>query len=322
MRIGYHASHEQFTPSHLLKLVQKAEQAGFEAVLSSDHFHPWSDEQGESGFAWSWLGAAMQATKLDFGIVNAPGQRYHPAIIAQAVATLEEMFPGRFWLCSGSGQALNENITGDKWPPKHQRNARLKESVELMRELWKGEYVSHKGLIRVEKARLYTLPKELPSVFGAAMTEKTAQWLGEWADGMITVSKPPEELEKMVSAFQERAGKNKPLVLKVQLSYDPSPEKALNLAWEQWRNNIFPSKLLGELHTPDQFDDLGTMVRPEDLKEHVLVGSQTDDFLEQLIAYESLGFETVILHNVNENQEAFIDFFEKELLPAFKSAKN
>jgi len=154
MRIGFHASHEQFTPSHLLKLVQRAEKAGFQAILSSDHFHPWSNEQGESGFAWSWLGAAMQATRLDFGIVNAPGQRYHPAIIAQAVATLEEMFPGRFWLCSGSGQALNENITGEKWPPKHQRNARLKESVEIMRELWKGEYVSRKGLIQIEKARL------------------------------------------------------------------------------------------------------------------------------------------------------------------------
>ncbi len=323
MRIGFHASHEQFTPSHLLKLVQRAEKAGFQAILSSDHFHPWSNEQGESGFAWSWLGAAMQATSLDFGIVNAPGQRYHPAIIAQAVATLEEMFPGRFWLCSGSGQALNENITGEKWPPKHQRNARLKESVEIMRELWKGEYVSRKGLIQIEKARLYTLPRELPSVYGAAMTEKTARWLGDWADGMITVSKPPEELEKVVSAFRERAGQSKPLVLKVQLSYDPSPEKALELAWEQWRNNIFPSKLLGELHTPDQFDDLGAMVRPEDLKKHVLIGSHPDDFLEHLRAYKSLGVDTVILHNVNEHQEAFIDFFEKELLPAYhKSTKN
>jgi len=147
--------------------------------------------------------------------------------------------------------------------------------------------------------------------------------LGDWADGMITVSKPPEELEKVVSAFRERAGQSKPLVLKVQLSYDPSPEKALKLAWEQWRNNIFPSKLLGELHTPDQFDDLGAMVRPEDLKKHVLIGSHPDDFLEHLSDYKSLGFDTVILHNVNEHQEAFIDFFEKELLAAYhKSTKN
>src|SRR5690606_34496967 len=142
------------SPRQLLTLVQQAEHAGFGCVLSSDHFHPWSNLQGESGFAWSWLGAAMHATNMEFGIVNAPGQRYHPAIIAQAVATLDQMFPGRFWMAAGSGQALNENITGEKWPSKENRNERLRESVDVMRKLWQGDYVTHHGQIVVENAKL------------------------------------------------------------------------------------------------------------------------------------------------------------------------
>jgi G6PDH family F420-dependent oxidoreductase len=135
-RIGYHASHEQFPPSTLLRLVKAAEQAGFQAAKCSDHFHPWSDRQGHSGYAWSWLGAAMEATRIPFGVISAPGWRYHPAIVAQAAATLAEMYPGRFWLALGSGQALNEGITGLPWPPKAERNARLKESAEVIRARW------------------------------------------------------------------------------------------------------------------------------------------------------------------------------------------
>lgn len=317
MKIGFHASHEQFTPRHLLELVQKAEQAGFQSVLSSDHFHPWSDKQGESGFAWSWLGAAMHATKLDFGIVNAPGQRYHPAIIAQAAATLDQMFPGRFWLCQGSGQALNENITGDKWPAKEVRNARLKESVEMIRELWKGDYVTRHGIVNVENAKLFTPPETTPTIYGAAITEKTAKWLGSWADGMITISKPIEELKKMTAAFKEGGGEGKKLALKVQISYAANEEDALDGAWEQWKNNIFPSKLISEINTADQFDVLGDSVRKEDLMEHVIVGNQADVFIEKIEQFRNLEFEKIIIHNVNKDQESFIRFFGKEVLPSF-----
>lgn len=321
MKIGFHASHEQFSPSRLLKLVQQAEDAGFQAVLSSDHFHPWSNRQGESGFAWSWLGAAMQATDLEFGVVNAPGQRYHPAIIAQAVATLDEMFPKRFWLCSGSGQALNENITGDKWPPKEHRNARLKESVEVMRELWGGEYVTHKGAVRVENAKLFTPPTHMPTVLGAALTEETAQWLGSWADGLITINKEEEELEKMVTAFRSHGGAGKPMVLKTQISYASTEEEALEGAWEQWRNNIFPSKVTSEFITPEQFDDIGEKVRKEDLRKYVIIGNKPEIFIEKIKTFAEMGFDKIILHNVNEGQEAFVDFFGKNVLPQFSNQK-
>jgi coenzyme F420-dependent glucose-6-phosphate dehydrogenase len=314
MKIGFHASHEQFTPRYLLELVQQAEKAGFTEVLSSDHFHPWSDKQGESGFAWSWLGAAMQATNLSFGIVNAPGQRYHPAIIAQAAATLDQMFPGRFWLCQGSGQALNENITGDKWPPKDLRNERLKESVDIIRELWKGEYVTHHGIIKVENAKLFTPPVEKIPVYGAAITPKTAGWLAEWADGMITISKPEDELKKVTEAFKNGGGDGKSMVIKVQISYAATEEKATLGAWEQWRNNIFPSKLLADINTADKFDDLGDKVRKQDLKEHVIISNDPQKFIDKINTYRDLGFEKIIIHNVNKDQEDYIDFFGNEVL--------
>lgn len=319
MKIGFHASHEQFAPRHLLKLVQQAEDAGFKAVLSSDHFHPWSDKQGESGFAWSWLGAAMQATNLEYGIVNAPGQRYHPAIIAQAVATLDQMFPGRFFLCAGSGQLLNENITGEKWPAKRDRNKRLRESVEVIRRLWQeDDYINHKGMFTVERAKLFTKPTHIPTVFGAAITEETAAWLSSWADGMITISKPVEELEKMVQAFRRAEGKNKPMTLKVQISYDKDRDKALEGAWKQWRNNIYPSKLIADIDSPEKFDAMGWNTRKEDIEKHVIVGNEADIFIKNIKKFEEMGFEKVIIHNVNKEQENYIDFFRKEVLPNFQ----
>lgn len=320
MKLGFHASHEQFTPQHLLKLVQQAEKVGFQCVLSSDHFHPWSNNQGESGFAWSWLGAAMQATSLEFGIVNAPGQRYHPAIIAQAVATLDAMFPDRFWIAAGSGQAVNESITGEKWPSKEERNERLKESVKIMRKLWQeDEYISHKGLIKIENAKLFTKPTYPPTVYGAALTEKTAKWIADWADGMITISKPLDELEKLVKAFREY-GNTKPMALKVQISYAPSEEEALEGAWHQWKNNIFPSKLLSNIETPDQFDTIGEKVRKDDMREHVIIGHKAELFIEKIRIFQKMGFEKIIIHNVNDEQEQFIDFFGKEVIPGLKQA--
>src|ERR687895_553024 len=183
--VGIHASHEQIAPSVLLTAMREAEAAGFERAWSSDHFSPWSERQGESGFAWSWLGAAMQATGLPFGVVTAPGQRYHPAIVAQAAATLAELFPGRFWMALGTGEFSNEHITGEPWPDKRRRNERLGECVAVMRALLAGEVVDHDGLVRVDRARLWPLPPEPPPLIGAAVSPQTARWCGEWADGLV-----------------------------------------------------------------------------------------------------------------------------------------
>ncbi|TVQ08422.1 MAG: LLM class flavin-dependent oxidoreductase [Leptolyngbya sp. DLM2.Bin27] len=318
VQLSYHASHEQFSPSALLTYAQQAEQAGFQGISCSDHFHPWSERQGQSGFAWAWLGAAMQATTLPFGVVCAPGQRYHPAIIAQAAATLGEMFPDRFWVALGSGQAMNEAITGKPWPAKAERNARLKECVDVMRALWAGDTVTHHGLVCVEEAKLYTRPAKPPQIMGAAITPQTAEWVGGWADGLITISHPYDQLRQVVEAFRRGGGEHKPMYLKAQISYAPTEEAALQGAYDQWRTNIFASSVLSELKHPHQFDAAATFVKSPDLYEHIRISSAPQQHIDWLKKDIDLGFETISLHNVNRDQQPFIDLFGEKILPVFR----
>jgi G6PDH family F420-dependent oxidoreductase len=181
--IGFHASHEQIPPGDLLAAVQHAEEVGFPAAMCSDHLPPWTPRQGESAFAWAWLGAGLAGTSLPFGVVNAPGQRYHPVIVAQAVATLAAMFPGRFWCALGSGENSNEHVTGDRWPRKELRDARLRECVEIIRALLAGEEVSHEGLVTVDRARLWNLPDVPPALIAPAVTPPTARAGAAWPTG-------------------------------------------------------------------------------------------------------------------------------------------
>jgi coenzyme F420-dependent glucose-6-phosphate dehydrogenase len=315
--IGYHASHEQFKPSELLQFVQMAEQAGFTSVNCSDHFHPWSERQGQSGHSFSWLGAAMAKSKLPFGVVCAPGQRYHPAIVAQAAATLEEMFPKRFWLAMASGEALNERITGEKWPEKDERNRRLVECWDVIKKLFKGELVTHYGRVVVEHAKLYTLPKQPPQLVGAAVTQKTAEWMGEWADGLITVHRPHKELKKVVDGFRKNGGKGKPVYLKVQLSYAGTDEDAMQGAYDQWRTNIFGGSVLADLWKVEHFDALGEMVQPQEMKDMVRISSDVQKHIDWIKQDMELEFDRIILHNVNRKQEEFIKVFGEKVLPAF-----
>jgi coenzyme F420-dependent glucose-6-phosphate dehydrogenase len=316
--IGYHASHEQHPPSSLLTWARQAEQAGFDAAMCSDHFHPWNEQQGNSGFAWSWLGAALQATSLPMGVVNAPGQRYHPAIIAQAAATLAEMYPERFWLAVGSGQDLNEHITGDAWPRKPDRNQRLLESVEVMRALWDGETVTHRGAVVVEDAHLYTRPDRAPRLLGAAITPQTASWVAGWADGMITIAKPMPEMREIVEAFREGGGEGKPMALQVQLSYAPTDDEALAAAHEQWGTNIFDSPVLASLRLPSDFEAAAEFVEPDDLPGPVLVSSDASRHAAWLAEYAELGFDELYLHDVHHDQQRFLADFGERVLPQLR----
>lgn len=276
------------------------------------------DRQGESGYAWSWLGAALQATSLSFGVVCAPGQRYHPAIIAQAAATLAEMFPNRFWVALGSGQALNEQITGEGWPAKAERNERLRECVDVIRALWAGETVTHYGLVQVEEAKLYTRPEVPPRIIGAAITPATAEWVGGWADGLITISHPYDKLREVVEAFRQGGGEGKPMYLKVQLSYAQDEEQALQGAYDQWRTNIFKSLVLSDLRLPKQFDAAAEFVKPEDMYEYVRISAEPEQHIEWLQKDLELGFSELYLHNVNREQQGFIEAFGEKVLPALK----
>ncbi|MDQ3766873.1 MAG: TIGR03885 family FMN-dependent LLM class oxidoreductase [Actinomycetota bacterium] len=313
--IGWHASHEQIPPSRLLAAVSKAEAAGFSRAMCSDHFSPWSRQQGESGFAWSWLGAALQATDLPFGVVNAPGQRYHPAVVAQAAATLAEMFPDRFWLAVGSGEFSNEHITGDPWPSKHERNARLLESVKVMRALFAGEVVDHDGLVRVNRARLWTLPASPPPLIGAAVSPATAGWLGTWADGLITIAQPPEVLREVLAAFREGGGEGKRVALQVHLSWASDNDEAVRIAHDQWRTNVFSPPLCWDLATVEEFDEAARHVRPEDMERSVLISSDINRHVQWLNELGELGFDEIFLHHVGQDQDAFIDTFGELVLP-------
>ena len=314
---GLHNSHEQIHPSALLAAVRRAESAGFTAAMCSDHFSPWSERQGQSAFAWSWLGAALQATELPFGIVNAPGQRYHPAIIAQAIGTLAAMYPGRFWAALGTGEASNEHITGGGWPRKDVRAARLRECVDVIRALLAGEEVSHDGLVTVDRARLWTRPDEPVRLIGAAVSVETAGWVGQWADGLITVNQPEEHLRRMIEAYRAAGGGGE-LCLQVHLSWAPTQEEALAVAHEQWRSNIFAPPVCWDLETAEHFDVVSRDVTPEQVTRTVHVSADLDRHAEILHRYAELGFDQIYLHHVGQHLDEFIDTFGAKVLPQLR----
>lgn len=317
--IGFHASHEQIAPGELLEAVRAAETAGFDAAMCSDHLAPWGRRQGHSGHAWSWLGAALQSTLFSIGVVSAPGQRYHPAVAAQAYATLADMFPGRFWVALGSGEALNEHVTGQTWPDKSTRDDRLLEVVGVIRGLLDGEEVTHRGLVTVDQARVWSLPRIPPLLLGAAISEETATRVGGWADGLITVNQPPDRLRRVVSGFRRGGGMGKPIYLQVHLSWAEDEEEARRIAHEQWRTNVFGSDLATELSLPEHFDAAAEFVTPSDVEGPVLISSDLSRHTTWLSELAELGFERLYLHHVGQDQQRFIDAFGAKVIPELTS---
>jgi probable non-F420 flavinoid oxidoreductase len=313
--VAFHASHEQLSPSDLLEAAVAAESVGFQAVTSSDHLAPWSERQGHSGYAWSWLGAAMQATSVPFGVVTAPGQRYHPAIVAQAIATLADLFPGRFRPVLGSGEALNEHVTGDRWPNKDVRDRRLLECVDVIRALLRGEEVTHDGLVTVDRARVWSLPSIPPPILGAAVSEQTARSVGGWADGLMTVYRPIAELRRVLDAFHDGGGLGKCTSVQVHVSWAPTDDEALAIAHDQWRTNVFGSELAWNLELPRQFDAAAEIVRPEDVREFVLVSSDLGRHVGWLHEIAELGVDEIAIHHVGQEQNPFIEAFGERVLP-------
>ncbi|RSM86259.1 TIGR03557 family F420-dependent LLM class oxidoreductase [Kibdelosporangium aridum] len=314
---GIHASHEQVHPAALLAAVQRAEAAGFGAAMCSDHFSPWSRRQGHSAFAWSWLGAALQATELSFGVVNAPGQRYHPAIIAQAIGTLSAMYPGRFWAALGTGEASNEHITGEGWPRKQIRDARLLECVEVIRDLLAGKEVSHDGLVTVDRARVWTRPAEVPNLIGAAVSVPTARKCAAWADGLITVNAPIDHLRRMIDAYRSAGGRGK-VYLQVHLSWAADDETAAAIAHEQWRSNVFAPPVCWDLEMTEHFDVISQHVTAEEVARVVNVSAQPNQHADWLHQYAGLGFDEIYLHHVGQQLDAFIDVFGDKVLPQLR----
>lgn len=318
-RIGFHASHEQISPRQLLADVQLAERAGFDMAMCSDHFAPWSVRQGHSGYTWSWLGAALATTGLDFGTVTAPGQRYHPAVHAQKIATLAQMFPGRVWAALGSGEAMNEHITGDRWLPKEQRTQRLEECVDIIRRLLKGEEVSSDGLVRVDRARLWDLPEQQPALVGPAVSVDSAARVAAWADGLVTINQPLDRLREVVDAYRG-AGGSGPLALQVHVSWAPDRAEAEAIAFDQWRSNVFAAPVCWDTETVEGFDAMGEHVGMASVRASVQVSADLDEHVERLSEFASLGFDDLYLHHVGQEQTRFIETFGERVLPVLRKA--
>ena len=318
--IGYHCSHENAPPDLLLSAVQAAERAGFDAAMCSDHFEPWGVRQGESGFAWAWLGAALATTRFSLGVVNAPGQRYHPAIIAQAIATLGMMFPGRFWAALGSGEAINEHITGDAWPPKGERDDRLLESVEIIRDLLDGEEVTRDGLVRVDRARLWSRPEVPPRLVGAAVTAPTAARAAAWADGLITVVGDPAAMRDVIAAYRDAGGAG-PCVVQVHLSWAPTDDEALAIAAEQWRHGpaVQPPETW-DIADPLEFDRRAESVDAEALRRSLLIEHDPAALADRIAGILAAGFDGAYLHHVGRDQAPFLAMAGTDLLPTLRKA--
>jgi probable non-F420 flavinoid oxidoreductase len=306
-QIAYHASHEQFRPSHLIRLAILAESCGFDAIHSSDHFYPWSVRQGQSGFTFSWIAAAMQATTLPYSMICTPGQRYHPAIAAQAIATICEMFPGRYHVELGSGEALNEKITGEEWPSKEIRNERLKECASIIRRLLAGEEVSYEGHVKVKEAKLYTLPEVKPLLYCAAITEKTSAWAGSWADGLVTVSGSLEEIRSKADTFRKGGGEGKPVAVKYSFSFHPDRKTAVEGAYDQWRTNVLPPEKLADFTRPEQFDQEAAGMSMQDIEKLVPVHTSVDELMDNVEEIFEQNVDSIVLHNVNRHQELFVE---------------
>jgi coenzyme F420-dependent glucose-6-phosphate dehydrogenase len=320
VQIGYAISSEEHLPNDIVRHARLAEEAGFTYALISDHYHPWVDTQGHSPFVWSVIGGIATATEqLRLGTgVTCPTVRIHPAIIAQAAATSAAMMPGRFFLGVGTGEALNEHITGDRWPETDVRQEMLEEAIEIMGLLWQGGNQSYHGAFyTVENARLYTLPDEPVEVMIAASGPTAAELAGRLGDGLISTS--PDD--KVIQAFTG-AGGTGPRYGQMTVCWNEDEAAALKTAHEIWPNAGLPGELGQELPTPSHFQQAVQLVTPEKIAESVVVGPDASKYLAKIDEYARAGFDHVYIHQVGPDQEGFIRFAEREILPQYAAARS
>ena len=321
-QIGYAAMMEQFHPRELVDLCQKAEAAGFRGVMAADHMQPWTPQQGQAGFVWSFMAAAAERTRGDIGPgVTCPSFRTHPAVIAQAAATMAAMYPGRFWLGLGSGEALNEHVVASYWPEVAERIGRMLESIEIMRKLFSGNEVKHQGAYyRMETMRLWTMPEQPPPIYVATAGPVTAEKTGRFCDGLITVGAPEAKIDAVFQKFEKGArdaGKDPsrmPRILQLHLSWAATDEEALRNAMVEWPNGgmKFPK---ADIRSPNEFAAMAKLVRPEDFKGRMLISSDPDKHRREIQRFIDIGFDRVYLHNVGRNQAQWLQVFGREVLP-------
>jgi coenzyme F420-dependent glucose-6-phosphate dehydrogenase len=311
---GYALSSEEHGPADLVRNAGLAEKAGFEFAMISDHFHPWTDAQGESPFVWSVIGGISQVTdRLRLGTgVTCPTIRIHPAIVAQAAATSAVLMNGRFFLGVGSGENLNEHVVGEGWPGPDERLAMLEEAIEIMRLLWQGGYQTHRGdFYDVEQARLYTLPDEPVEIAVAAAKPNAAELAGRLAGAFINTAPDSD----VIDAFESAGGSGKPKYGQITGCWAASEEEGAKTACEIWPNAALGGDLGYELPLPKHYEQATEDVTPEDLAEAIPCGPDVDRWLEDIRAYQDAGYTHIYFHQIGYDQEGFIRFWSEELSP-------
>jgi G6PDH family F420-dependent oxidoreductase len=317
VEFGYALSSEEHAPNDLVRDARRAEEHGFTFALISDHFHPWVDMQGHSPFVWSVLGG-IAATTNDLRIgtgVTCPLIRTHPAVIAQAAATTAAMMPGRFFLGVGTGENLNEHITGDRWPAADERLGMLEEAVDLIRELWRGEPFTRRGKhYTVEQARIYTLPDEPPPIYMAAAGERATKLAAKISDGLIGTSPKHANIE----AFKKEAGQNKPRYGQVTVCFAEDEEQARKTAHEWWPNAAIGGELGQELPLPRHFEQAAETVTVDDVADKIACGPDPKRHIEAIKGFVDAGYDHVYIHQVGPDQDGFFRFYADEVLPALR----
>ncbi|UDY37534.1 TIGR03557 family F420-dependent LLM class oxidoreductase [Dermatobacter hominis] len=313
VRLGYWLSSEEHHPADLVRHAVAAEDHGFVAAMISDHLHPWTPQQGHAPYVWSVLGAIGQATstlRVGTGVV-APGSRSHPINIAQASATAEVLMPGRFFLGLGSGERLNEQAFGDRWPRAGERRARLSEAIDLIRRLWDGDDVSFRGdWFAVEHAQLHTRPDTPPPLLVAG-GGRTAAMAGEKADGLIGVAPDPSAVE----AFEHGGGAGKPRLAQLHVCWAATEAEGRATALRWWPQVGLPTPVLSELARPSDFAALAALVDEDAVAEQVVCGPDPDRHLAAIERFVGAGYTEVHVHQVGPDQLGFLDFYRDRVLP-------
>ncbi|MCO8271258.1 TIGR03557 family F420-dependent LLM class oxidoreductase [Actinoplanes sp. TRM 88003] len=311
MKLGYKLAAEAFGPKELIRQAVRAEQAGFDFVEISDHYHPWLDVQGHSPFAWNVLSAiAMKTDRLGLATgVTCPTVRYHPAIIAQAAATLAIISDDRFTLGIGAGERLNEHVVGQGFPSVRGRHERLVEALDIINLLWQGGYQSYEGKhLQLEDAQVFDLPSKLPVIAVAAGGKQAAELAATHGTGLFA-TEPRADLVETFTA----AGGSGPKYAEASVAWAPTAEEAVKAAHETTRWALTGWKVMAELPNPVNFEAASATVRPEDIAGQFAVGPDPEPYVEMVGEYRDAGFDHIVLMNAGPDPDGFLDFFEKEL---------
>jgi G6PDH family F420-dependent oxidoreductase len=314
MRIGYFLSSEEWGPRDLVALAAKAEQAGFDGLWISDHYHPWNDEQGHSPFVWAVIGA-IAATTREMKLTTAvtcPTIRLHPGIIAQSAATSAILLEGRFCLGLGSGEALNEHIFGDRWPNADERLEMLEEAVEVIRKLWEGGVKNHRGRhYRLDHCRVYDLPDTPPPIVISGFGPKAVALAGRIGDGYCTVGPDSES----VSQFRSQSGPGKLVQGGLKVCWDEDERAARQAAHRLWPNDALPGELAQVLPTPEHFEQASQLVKEDLLAEQLPCGPDVERHVEAIKAYADAGFDELYIQQIGPKQDEFFEVYADQVLP-------